>query len=114
MEEITFKAIGRVRNSIRKENREGWESVISELIIDPKYEEALEGVEDYSHLFILFWLSRMLTREKGRGLKIHPKSRLDLPLVGVFSTRTQYRPNPIGLTLVKLIKRKKIFSKYGD
>jgi len=107
MEEITFKAIGRVRNSIRKENREGWESVISEVIIDPKYEEALEGVEDYSHLFILFWLSRMLTREKGRGLKIHPKSRLDLPLVGVFSTRTQYRPNPIGLTLVKLLKREK-------
>lgn len=107
MQEITLKAIGRVRNSIRKENREGWESVISEVIIDPKYEEALEGVEDYSHLFILFWLSRMLTREKERGLKIHPKSRLDLPLVGVFSTRTQYRPNPIGLTLVKLIKRKK-------
>ena len=107
MEEITFKAIGRVRNSTRKKNREGWESVISELIIDPKYEEALEGVEDYSHLFILFWLSRMLTREKGRGLKIHPKSRLDLPLVGFFSTRTQYRPNPIGLTLVKLLKREK-------
>jgi tRNA (adenine37-N6)-methyltransferase len=114
LRKITLKAIGRVRNSIRKKNREGWESVISEVIIDPKYEEALEGVEDYSHLFILFWLSRMLTREKEPGLKIHPKSRLDLPLVGVFSTRTQYRPNPIGLTLVKLIKRKKIFSKYGD
>ena len=107
MKEITLKAIGRVRNSIRKKNREGWDSVISEVIIDPKYEEALEGVEDYSHLFILFWLSWMLPRERGRLLKIHPKSRLDLPLVGVFSTRTQYRPNPIGLTLVELLKRKK-------
>jgi tRNA-Thr(GGU) m(6)t(6)A37 methyltransferase TsaA len=107
VKEITLKAIGRVRNSIRKKNRGGWDSVISEVIIDPKYEEALEGVEDYSHLFILFWLSRMLPRERGRLLKIHPKSRLDLPLVGVFSTRTQYRPNPIGLTLVKLLKRKK-------
>ena len=112
MQEITLKTIGRVRNSIRKKKREGWESVISEVIIDPKYEEALEGVEDSPHLF--FWLSRMLPRDKGRVLKIHPRSRLDLPLVGVFSTRTQYRPNPIGLTLVQLLKRKKIFSWYED
>lgn len=61
MQEITLKVIGRVRNSIRKKKREGWESVISGVIIDPKYEEALKGVEDYSHLFILFWLSQMLS-----------------------------------------------------
>ena len=108
MQKITLKPIGKVRNSIHKKNREGWESVISEVIIDPKYEEALEGIEDYSHLLILFWLSRMSPRDRrGRMLKIHPKSRLDLPLVGVFSTRTQYRPNPIGLTLVQLLKRRK-------
>ena len=109
MQKITLKVIGKVRNSIHKKNREGWESVISEVIIDPKYEEGLEGIEDYSHLLILFWLSRMSPRDRGRGrlMKIHPKSRLDLPLVGVFSTRTQYRPNPIGLTLVQLLKRRK-------
>jgi tRNA (adenine37-N6)-methyltransferase len=104
---ITLKVIGEVRNSIHKKNREGWESVISEIIIDPKYEEGLEGIEDYSHLLILFWLSRMSPRGRGRVMKIHPRSRLDLPLVGVFSTRTQYRPNPIGLTLVQLLKRRK-------
>jgi len=109
LQKITLKVIGKVRNSIHKKNREGWESVISEVIIDPKYEEGLEGIEDYSHLLILFWLSRMSPRDRGRGrlMKIHPKSRLDLPLVGVFSTRTQYRPNPIGLTLVQLLKRRK-------
>jgi tRNA-Thr(GGU) m(6)t(6)A37 methyltransferase TsaA len=85
--------------------REGWESVVSDVILDPKFEEALEGVEDYSHLLVLFWISRV---QKGRRdlKKIHPKSRPDLPLVGIFATRTQYRPNPIGLTLVKLIRRK--------
>jgi tRNA-Thr(GGU) m(6)t(6)A37 methyltransferase TsaA len=86
--------------------REGWESVVSDVILDPKFEEALEGVEDYSHLLVLFWISRV---QKGRRdlKKIHPKSRQDLPLVGIFATRTQYRPNPIGLTLVKLIRRRK-------
>lgn len=103
---ITLKPIGKVKNSVRKMRREGWKSVVSEIILEPKYEEALEGVEEYSHLLILFWLSRL--RKPARELKkIHPKSRQDLPLVGIFSTRTQYRPNPIGLTQVKLVRRKK-------
>jgi len=110
---ITFKSIGKVRNSVHKKKREGWESVISEVIIDPKYLEGLEGIEEYSHLLILFWLSRVPPRDRGRMMKIHPRSRLDLPLVGVFSTRTQYRPNPIGLTLVRLLKREKNVLKVG-
>ncbi len=35
-------------------------------------------------------------------LKVHPRGRRDLPLLGVFATRTNLRPNPIGLTLVEL------------
>jgi tRNA-Thr(GGU) m(6)t(6)A37 methyltransferase TsaA len=106
LRKISLKAIGRVHNSVRKIRREGWESVISEVVLDKRFDEALEGVEEYSHLLILFWLSRV--RKAGRKMKkIHPKSRQDLPLVGIFGTRTQYRPNPIGLTLVKLLERKK-------
>jgi len=107
MPKISLRVIGRVRNSIRKKKREGWDSIISKIVVEPRYEEALEGVEDYSHLIILFWLSRVSSAVRDRMLKIHPRSRLDLPLVGIFSTRTQYRPNPIGLTLVQLLKRKK-------
>ena len=106
MRTIIIKPIGKVKNSVRKMRREGWGSVISEIILEPKYEEALEGVEEYSHLLILFWLSR-LRRSDRQMKKIHPKSRQDLPLVGIFATRTQYRPNPIGLTQVKLVGRKK-------
>lgn len=107
MQKIILKPIGKVRNSILRKKREGWDSIISEVIIDPEYEEGLSGIENYSHLFILFWLSRVPPRVRGRNLRIHPRSRLDLPLVGIFSTRTQYRPNPIGLTLVELLKRRK-------
>ena len=101
-----LKVIGRVRNSIKRKKREGWESAISDIILDPKYEEALDGLEDYSHIFVLFWLSRV-SQAKRRMAKVHPKSREDLPLVGVLATRTQYRPNPMGLTLVKLLAREK-------
>jgi tRNA-Thr(GGU) m(6)t(6)A37 methyltransferase TsaA len=107
LQKIALRAIGRVRNSIRHKKREGWEGIISEVVLDPKYEEALQGIEDYSHILVLFWLSRVPPGIRGRMLKVHPKSRADLPLVGIFSTRTQYRPNPIGLTLVQLIGRRK-------
>lgn len=106
MSQIILRPIGRVRNSIRHFKREGWESVISEIVLDPQYSEALDGIEDYSHILVLFWISRLQPAQR-KIKKIHPKSRPDLPLVGIFATRTQYRPNPIGLTLVKLISRDK-------
>ena len=106
MKKFALKPIGRVRNSIREMKREGWESVVSDIILDPQYEDALDGTEDYSYLLILFWLSRV-PKVRREMKKIHPKSRQDLPLVGIFATRTQYRPNPIGLTRVELIGRKK-------
>jgi len=81
--------------------------VVSEIALSPKFEEGLEGIEEYSHLFVLFWLSRVPPNARGRRLKIHPRSRRDLPLVGIFGTRTQYRPNPIGLTQVRLLKRER-------
>jgi len=37
-------------------------------------------------------------------LKVHPRGRQDMPLLGVFATRTNLRPNPIGLTLCELVK----------
>ncbi len=106
MRTIEIRPIGRVRNSIRVLKREGWESVISEIVLKPEYGEALDGVEDYSHLFIFFWINRIPQSRRGMT-KVHPKSREDLPLVGIFATRTQYRPNPIGLTLVELLGRRK-------
>ena len=107
MPSIKLEPIGFVHNGIRKKKREGWESVVSEIALSPKYEEGLEGIEEYSHVLVLFWLSRVPSNARGRRLKIHPRSRRDLPRVGIFATRTQYRPNPIGLTQVRLLKRDK-------
>ena len=43
---------------------------------------------------------------EGLDLKTHPQGRQDLPLVGIFATRTPYRPNPIGVQVVELVSRK--------
>lgn len=39
-------------------------------------------------------------------MKVHPRGRVDIEEVGVFATRSPHRPNPIGLTLVKLLSKK--------
>jgi tRNA-Thr(GGU) m(6)t(6)A37 methyltransferase TsaA len=75
---------------------------LSQIVIDDRLIEALEGIEDFSHLFVLFWLYKV-EKEERKILKVHPRGREDLPLLGVFATRTMHRPNPIGLTLVELV-----------
>ena len=76
---------------------------LSEIVIDCELTPALEGITEFSHIFVLFWLSE-ISVEQQQMMKVHPRGRRDLPLLGVFATRTNLRPNPIGLTLVELVK----------
>ena len=78
-------------------------SRISRIVINNELVAALEGLSDFSHLFVLFWMSE-ISEEKRMILKVHPRGRMDMPLLGVFATRTNLRSNPVGLTLVELLK----------
>jgi tRNA-Thr(GGU) m(6)t(6)A37 methyltransferase TsaA len=75
----------------------------SEIIFRSELVSALDGISDYSHIWVLFYLDQ-ITTEQRTTFKVHPRGRLDLPLLGVFATRTNLRPNPVGLTLVELLK----------
>lgn len=75
----------------------------SEVVVLPQFAAALDSIEEYSHIFILFWMHQ-IPDEKRLMLKVHPRGRMDLPLVGAFAARTNLRPNPIGLTVVELLK----------
>src|SRR3954447_14337795 len=76
----------------------------SVIIIDPVWESALAGIEEYSHLVVLFWLDRAERPESAPEL-FQPDGRDDLPSVGLFATRTPRRPNPIGTACPRLIRR---------
>lgn len=101
---FALRPIGVVANAERGPRHEGWAEVISRLVLRPALAPALDGVEGFSHLLVLFWLHRV-ARSARRRLRLHPRDRLDLPEVGVFATRTQHRPNPIGATVVELLGR---------
>jgi tRNA-Thr(GGU) m(6)t(6)A37 methyltransferase TsaA len=99
-----MKAIGFIRTNAGKRRYDGWRDVVSEIVIDSDYEEALEGIEDFSHIYVLFYLHES---ERPFKKKIHPTGNPELPLVGAFATRTPNRPNHIAQSLVKLLSRKK-------
>ena len=101
---IILKPIGFVRTeAVGDEVKD--KSRISQIILRNELAEALEGIAEFSHLFVLFWLHEV-TSEERKTLKVHPRGREDLPLLGIFATRTNLRPNPIGLALVELLKVK--------
>ncbi len=101
-DKIFLNPIGRVKTeAVGDEVKD--KSRIAQIILRDELVEALEGVEGFSHLFVLFWLNQVSSKQR-RILKVHPRGRMDMPLLGVFATRTNLRPNPIGLTLVELLK----------
>ena len=112
MSEITFKAIGQVKvqaseADIRSESKE----IEAELEIFPEFEAALEGIDGYSHLFVLGYFHKLRPDQIG-PLQVKPRRLVqkgfkleDLPLLGVFALDSPTRPNPIGLTLVQFLGR---------
>jgi tRNA-Thr(GGU) m(6)t(6)A37 methyltransferase TsaA len=99
---ILLKPIGFVKtNAVGDEVKN--KNQLADIVLNKELTEALEGIEEFSHLFVLFWLSE-ITSQKRQMLRVHPRGREDLPLLGIFATRTKLRPNPIGLTLVELVK----------
>jgi tRNA-Thr(GGU) m(6)t(6)A37 methyltransferase TsaA len=76
---------------------------VSQIILNKDLVPALDGITGFSHVYVIFWMSQ-IPENKRLILKVHPRGRIDMPLLGAFATRTNLRPNPIGLTLVELLK----------
>ncbi len=102
---MTLKAIGIVRNEIKQRppaEPDWWEEIISEIVIDNSLTDALDGLEEFSHIVVLYWMHRVTDSEM--PLKIHPRGNRELPLMGLFATRTPNRPNRMGVTTVRLLE----------
>ena len=102
--DMTLKAIGFVRNEIKQPIREGWEKVVSEVVVDESWTEALEGLEKFSHIIVIYWMHHLETTG-ALPCKVYPMGRRELPLVGLFATRSPNRPNPLGKATVRLLER---------
>ena len=87
-----------------KANREQVRNTVSELVIQPEFEELLDGIDGFSHIVVLFWPHK-LEQDRRKLTKVHPMGRKDLPQQGIFATRSPARPNPVLISSVQLLER---------
>jgi tRNA-Thr(GGU) m(6)t(6)A37 methyltransferase TsaA len=103
-EPVLLQPIGYVHHAVPDaEVAQQRRDLVAEIHIADTYRTALDGIEQYSHLFVLFWMHRVT--KSGFTNRVHPRNREDLPLTGVFATRGRQRPNPIGLAVAELLER---------
>ena len=83
------------------------EGSIGEIVFEPEYrvDEALRGIEGYSHLWLLWQFSE--AQREDWSPTVRPPRLGGNKRVGVFATRSPYRPNPIGLSSVRLLGTKR-------
>ncbi len=70
----------------------------------PDYCAGLKGIQDFSHLIILYWIHLRDKEEERQTLVVFPRRHMVNVEKGVFATRSPSRPNPIGLCVVELLK----------
>lgn len=101
MNEIIIKPVGIVISEIEKPEQMPLGGTPAVIEIYPEYREALQGIEENSHVWILAWFHQA-PRDllKTSPKKINP----DLPEYGVFALRAYGRPNPVAMCLAQLEK----------
>jgi tRNA (Thr-GGU) A37 N-methylase len=111
---ITFSPIGFVKSEFAGEELRDRpvEELEADIEILEEYADGLEAIDGFSHLLIFFYMHN-ITAENRKRLKVKPRivtkyglNLEEIPLVGVFCLDSPNRPNPIGLSAVRLLWRK--------
>lgn len=106
MTSITYNSIGVVRSDHTEEGKTPIQPAFAKgcpgcAIIDPEYEEGLKDIEGFSHIYLLYHFHRAAPS----SLTVKPF--LEDITHGVFATRSARRPNAIGMSLVRLVRRER-------
>lgn len=107
MTEFSFSQIGRIRSPYKEKfavpRQPGLvEDGCGELMLLPPYNqpEAVRGLEDFSHIWVMFIFHQ--TMEGGWRPTVRPPRLGGNARIGVFATRSTFRPNPVGMSLIEL------------
>jgi tRNA-Thr(GGU) m(6)t(6)A37 methyltransferase TsaA len=119
MAEMQFRQVGVIRNQNKVTDwDESWGNLswqekreqikrqnqaVSELVIDNDLDGILDGIDEFSHILVLYW-AHLGPAEKRSLTRVHPMGRQDFPLTGIFATQSPVRPNPILVTVAKLME----------
>ena len=102
---MELEAIAKIENGFVSKfgipRQSGLCSAISKIIFEPKYrsKEAIRGIEQFSHLWLIWQFSES---PEGFSPTVRPPRLGGNTRLGVFATRSPFRPNPIALSVVHL------------
>lgn len=94
--------IGIVKSPVTEAVDEGWGPVVAEIELEPQYAAGTQGLEDFSHVLVVFLMHRA-TFDPQRHLIRRPRGLADMPELGILAQRARHRPCPIGVTAVQLL-----------
>ncbi len=98
--EITYHPIGFVENEFSEiRDPKAVRNSKSFLVLDERYLPALEGMERFRHLLVIYHLDRA----PGYRERVHPMGDPANPERGVLATRSPCRPNPLVTTVVEIV-----------
>jgi tRNA-Thr(GGU) m(6)t(6)A37 methyltransferase TsaA len=102
--EFIIKSIGMIRTPFKSSEDTPIQSSKSDIPgyveLAPEYLDALKSLDSFSHIILVYWFHRAKTPQ------MQMKPFLDTEEHGLFSIRAPSRPNPIGLSIVKLLRIK--------
>lgn len=102
---ITLNPIGIAYNERYEIEDDYWGEIVSKIVLDQSLpEEALFEIESFSHVDIIFHFHKVEENKIVTGAR-YPRNDKSLPKVGILAQRGKNRPNQLGLTTVKVIKR---------
>jgi tRNA-Thr(GGU) m(6)t(6)A37 methyltransferase TsaA len=103
--EIALSAVGTVRSPVKEQVDDVWGGVTSVIELDGNVvgAEACKGLQEFSHVEILFHMHRVPVDRIETNAR-HPRGRVDWPAVGIFAQRGRVRPNRVGATVCRLVK----------
>ncbi len=98
-ERVVLEAIGWVRNEVAKPKPRGWEGVESRIELRPEHASRARGLDGYSHIIAVFYLDLAAAAPKLPATLL-----VEGVEAGVFATRSQLRPNHLGVAAVPLLE----------
>lgn len=102
---INLSPIAFVKNIRAEIQDDHWGDVVSVIELDSAFsEEALFQIESFSHAEIVFYFHLVNDDKIETGAR-HPRNNESWPKVGIFAQRGKNRPNRLGVTTVKILKR---------
>ena len=102
---IELSPIGLVRNSRKEVEDDNWGDVLSIIELDSSLpEDALFEIESFSHAEVIYYFHLVEENKIEKGSR-HPRNNKEWPQVGILSQRGKNRPNRLGATIVKVLRR---------